>query len=168
LNNLDFSMVVAMTIVWMVQMPIDQIIDVVAVRNRWVSASRPMHMVGAVARAGMPPGATGRIFAGNLDDMLFHLAVGSGVVQVSIVEVIDMAVVLDSSMATAFAMNVVVVAMMMSHDYSSFLLSSRKIDWDGSAMGATGVTAVCHSIFNQRGDMVVGQRIIDVFALTAG
>lgn len=130
LNDLDFPMVVAMTIVGMVQMPIDQIIDVVAVRNRWVSATRPMHMVGAVARAGMPPGATRRIFAGNLDDMLFHLAVGCRVVQVSIVEVIDMAVVLDSGMATALAMDVVVVAMMMSHVYSSFFLSYRKIDWD--------------------------------------
>lgn len=114
-DDLDLPMIVAMTIVGMVQMPIDQVIHVVAMRNRRMATTWAMHMVCAVARAGMPTGASGGILARYLQDMLFHLPIGRGVVQVSIVEIVNMAVVLDGRMTAIFAVGMVVFVVMMGH-----------------------------------------------------
>ena len=48
-GDLQWTVVVAVIAVRMVQMTVDQVIDVVAVRHRFMPAARPLHMTGAMA-----------------------------------------------------------------------------------------------------------------------
>jgi hypothetical protein len=108
-DDLELSMVVAVAIVLVMQVAIDQVIDMVAVRNRRVSASRSVHVVGRVGRAGMSAGAGGWVMSRNLQDMLFDHPVEGRVMQVSIVEVVDMSIMFDCRMPAVFSVDVVMV-----------------------------------------------------------
>lgn len=108
-NDLKLSMVVAVAIVLVVQVAIDQVIDMVAVRDRRVSASRSVHVVGRVGRAGMSAGAGGWVMSRDLQDMLFDHPVEGRVMQVSIVEVVDMSIMFDCRMPAVFSVDMVMV-----------------------------------------------------------
>jgi hypothetical protein len=108
-DDLELSMVVAVAIVLVVQVAIDQVIDMVAVRNRRVSASRTVHVVGRVGRAGMSAGAGGWVMSRDLQDMLFDHPVECRVMQVSIVEVVDMSIMFDCRMPAVFSVDMVMV-----------------------------------------------------------
>ncbi len=108
-DDLELSMVVAVAIVLVMQVAIDQVIDMVAVRDRRVSASRSMHVVGRVGRAGMSAGAGGWVMSRNLQDMLFDHPVECRVMQVSIVEVVDMSIMFDCRMPAVFSVDMVMV-----------------------------------------------------------
>ena len=108
-DDLELSMVVAVAIVLVVQVAIDQVIDMVAVRDRRVSASRSVHVVGRVGRAGMSAGAGGWVMSRDLQDMLFDHPVEGRVMQVSIVEVVDMSIMFDCRMPAVFSMDMVMV-----------------------------------------------------------
>jgi hypothetical protein len=108
-DDLELSMVVAVAIVLVVQVAIDQVIDMVAVRDRRVSASRSVHVVGRVGRAGMSAGAGGWVMSRDLQDMLFDHPVEGRVMQVSIVEVVDMSIMFDCRMPAVFSVDMVMV-----------------------------------------------------------
>jgi hypothetical protein len=108
-DDLELSMVVAVAIVLVMQVAIDQVIDMVAVRDRRVSASRSVHVVGRVGRAGMSAGAGGWVMSRNLQDMLFDHPVEGRVMQVSIVEVVDMSIMFDCRMPAVFSVDMVMV-----------------------------------------------------------
>jgi len=108
-DDLKLSMVVAVAIVLVVQVAIDQVIDMVAVRNRRVSASRSVHVVGRVGRTGMSAGAGGWVMSRDLQDMLFDHSIEGRVMQVSIVEVVDMSIMFDCRMPAVFSMDMVMV-----------------------------------------------------------
>jgi hypothetical protein len=108
-------MVVTVAIVLVVQVTVDEVVDVIAVGNCGMSATWAMDMVRAVGRATVPPGACRRILLGNLQDMLLDPTVCGRMVQVSIVEVVDVTVVLNCGMPAVFAMNMVVVFVMVRH-----------------------------------------------------
>lgn len=108
-DDLELSMVVAVAIVLVMQVAIDQVIDMVAVRYRRVSASRSVHVVGRVGRAGMSAGAGGWVMSRDLQDMLFDHPVECRVMQVSIVEVVDMSIMFDCRMPAVFSVDMVMV-----------------------------------------------------------
>jgi hypothetical protein len=108
-DDLELSMVVAVAIVLVVQVAIDQVIDMVAVRDRRVSASRSVHVIGRVGRAGMSAGAGGWVMSRDLQDMLFDRPVEGRVMQVSIVEVVDMSIMFDCRMPAVFSVDMVMV-----------------------------------------------------------
>jgi hypothetical protein len=108
-DDLELSMVVAVAIVLVMQVAIDQVIDMVAVRDRRVSASRSVHVVGRVGRAGMSAGAGGWVMSRDLQDMLFDHPVEGRVMQVSIVEVVDMSIMFDCRMPAVFSVDMVMV-----------------------------------------------------------
>lgn len=108
-DDLELSMVVAVAVVLMVQVAIDQVIDMVAVRDRRVSASRSVHVVGRVGRADMSAGAGGWVMSRDLQDMLFDHPVEGRVMQVSIVEVVDMSIMFDCRMPAVFSVDMVMV-----------------------------------------------------------
>lgn len=108
-DDLELSMVVAVAIVLVVQVAIDQVIDMVAVRDRRVPASRTVHVVGRVGRAGMSAGAGGWVMSRDLQDMLFDRPVEGRVMQVSIVEVVDMSIMFDCRMPAVFSVDMVMV-----------------------------------------------------------
>ena len=78
-------MVVAVIAVRMVKMPIDEIVDVVAVRYRFVSAARTMNVIGIVSPTSVFGRTTGRVGVADLQRVLLDLAVGADVVQVTVV-----------------------------------------------------------------------------------
>jgi len=108
-DDLELSMVVAVAIVLVVQVAIDQVIDMVAVRDRRVSASGSVHVVGRVGRADMSAGAGGWVVSRDLQDMLFDHSVEGRVMQVSIVEVVDMSIMFDCRMPAVFSVDMVMV-----------------------------------------------------------
>jgi hypothetical protein len=108
-DDLKLSMVVAVAIVLVMQVAIDQVIDMVAVRDRRVSASRSVHVVGRVGRAGMSAGAGGWVMSRDLQNMLFDHPVEGRVMQVSIVEVVDMSIMFDCRMPAVFSVDMVMV-----------------------------------------------------------
>jgi hypothetical protein len=108
-DDLKLSMVVAVAIVLVVQVAIDQVIDMVAVRDRRVSASGSVHVVGRVGRADMSAGAGGWVMSRDLQDMLFDHSIEGRVMQVSIVEVVDMSIMFDCRMPAVFSVDMVMV-----------------------------------------------------------
>jgi len=107
--NLYLSMVIAVPIVLVMQMAIDQIVDVITVGDCRMPAPRSVNVVGAVSRADMTSGASCWVLDRDLQDMLLDLTVCGGVVQVPIVQVIDVSIVLYGGMSAVFAVDMVVV-----------------------------------------------------------
>lgn len=96
----DRAMIVAMVAVRMMQVTADQIVDMVAVRHGLVAAAWAVHMLPVVATAAVAGRATFGIGRADRDHMLVD-AVAMRVVQMTILQVIDMAVVLDRGVAAA-------------------------------------------------------------------
>ena len=84
------------------QVILDAIVDVVAVRHRVVAAARPMHMARVMPGAAMVGGAAVGIGAGHFDHMLVDMPL-MRVVQVPVMQVIDMPAMPDRLMAAAGA-----------------------------------------------------------------
>lgn len=101
-------MVVAVVAVRMVEVAIDQVVDVVAVRNGRMAAVGPMHMAFLVPAAVMGGSAAIGVGGIDLENVLIDVT-GVRMVQVAIVQIIHMSVVLDSQVAAARAVLVVVV-----------------------------------------------------------
>ena len=121
-------MIVAVITVWMVQMPIYQIVDVIAVRDRFVSAIRTVNMTRIVAVASVCRRATARIAVADLQRVLFDLSVRADVMQVTVVQVVDVVAVLDTRVFTVRAVLVLVIGVEISHfkaPYLGWILPSR-------------------------------------------
>jgi hypothetical protein len=91
----DGAVVVTVVAVRMVQVPLDQVIDVVAMRNRRVPTVRSMHVVVRVSAAAVSGRASTRVRATNGQPVFFHFAVGQLVMQMPVMKIIDMPFVLD-------------------------------------------------------------------------
>jgi hypothetical protein len=100
--------IVAVIAVWMMQVAVDQIIDVVAVRDRLVAASWAMNMAGLVPRARVSRRAPVGILGRHLYDMFIDVTC-MHVMQVTIVQIVHMITVLHGRMAASGTMLVVVV-----------------------------------------------------------
>jgi hypothetical protein len=96
-SQLEAPVIVAVIAVWMMQMAVDEVINMVAVRDRLVAAAGAMP-VGAldVLRA------LGRIRCIDRDHMLIDMIV-MNMMQVAVVEIIDMACMANRSMAAIWA-----------------------------------------------------------------
>lgn len=82
------------------QVSIDQIIDVVTVRYRFVPAPWTVNMLWPVTRAHMPIRACIRIVGRDFHFMLIHVPLVH-MVQMPIVQVVDMVAVLDRGVSAA-------------------------------------------------------------------
>jgi hypothetical protein len=78
-----------MITVRMVKVAIDEIVDMVAVRDRLVSASRPVHVTRLVSGATVIRCAAIRVLGGHFNDVLVHV-IGMRVMQMPVVQVVDM------------------------------------------------------------------------------
>ncbi len=81
----------------------DQIIDVIAVRHRFVSATVSVDVTAVMGAAIMLRSAGGGIGRGQTDGVLIDMSLMQ-VVQMTVVEVIDVIVVLDGGMTAASLM----------------------------------------------------------------
>jgi len=100
-------------------MPIHQIIDMIAVRNCFVSASGAMGMAALVTGAVVPAGASVRIGGADRKDVLIDMAFVR-VMQVSVMQIVDVVFVPDRLMSAirAVLMRMVVVDVACSHSCS--------------------------------------------------
>ena len=109
-------MVVAVIAMRMVQVPIHQVIDVIAVRHRGVSAIRAVNVFFVVALA-IVSNTPVRILLRYLDDVLV-VVVFMGAVKVPVVKVAHVVTVLHGDVAAVRAVFVVVVFMdLMGHGF---------------------------------------------------
>ncbi len=92
----------------MMQVAIDEVIDMIPVRHRFVPAARAVDLGGIVAGAGrgVPVGIRGAHF----DDVLVHM-IAVRMMQMPVVQIIDVPVVFDRRVAAAGAVLMVVVGM---------------------------------------------------------
>ena len=104
-----------MVAVGMMQVAVDEVVDMIAMRNGFMSTTGAMHVAGLVASAGMSLRAFIGVCLADLDHVLFHATIGILMMQMSVVEVIGMAVVIHSRVAAVFAMLMIVVCMFGGH-----------------------------------------------------
>ena len=108
LGYLQLAVVVAVAAVRMMQVPVHEVIDVVAMRDRFMAATGAVDMRSIVAGAGR--GVAVGIRRADFDDVLIDVP-GVRVVQMPVVQVIDVPVMFDRGVAAAGAVFVVVVGM---------------------------------------------------------
>lgn len=100
-------MVVAVAVVRVVEVTLDQVIGVIAVRYTRVAAGRAVDVAGWMAGAAVAGRALRRVGRVDSDRVLVDV-IAVDAVQVSIVEIVDVIGVLDSEVAAVGAVNVVV------------------------------------------------------------
>jgi hypothetical protein len=86
-------MVVAVIVMRVVQMTVNQIIDMVPVRYRFMTAIRSVDMVRIVPLTVMLRGTIGRIFFRHIDQMFLNCTRFELMMQVTIMEIIGMTIV---------------------------------------------------------------------------
>ena len=101
-REFDLAVIVAVTIMGRVQVAVYQVVGVVTVRNRLVPAFRTMLVAFGMPATIMLRSAIGRICARNREAMFLDAA-SPHVMKVSIVQVIDVAIMLDRRVSAASA-----------------------------------------------------------------
>jgi len=100
-----------MIAMWMMEVTVDQIVDVIAMRYGFVSATWPMHMTGLMPTALVIGRAAIRIGRGDLQTVLVHV-VTVRVMQMAVVQIVDVIPVPDSRMAAGGAVLVIMMGVM--------------------------------------------------------
>lgn len=100
-------MVVAVVLVWMVQMTLDQVVGVLAMRDRLVAAAGAVRVLRLVPAAVVLRRAVRRIRVADLDRVLVHV-IAMRVVQMPVVQIVDVPVVHDGGMAAIRTVLVIV------------------------------------------------------------
>jgi hypothetical protein len=95
----------------MMQVAINQIVHMVAMRHRFMAASGSMLVVCIVTSATMLRSALVGIGRADLDDMLIDM-VAMHVMEMPVVEVVDMAVMQDGRMTAIRTMNMQMIGML--------------------------------------------------------
>jgi len=107
--------VVAVPAVWMMQVPVDDEVDVVAVRNGGMAAACAMRVLSIVPSAGVARRASSGVHRVHLKGALVSVPV-MGVMQVAVVSIVQVGTVSNGQVAAAAAVNVRVRGMsLMSH-----------------------------------------------------
>jgi hypothetical protein len=109
--------VVTVAAVRVVQVAVDEVVDVVTVRDGRVAASGAVNVGGVVGAAGVSRGAGGRIPAADRQGVLFHRAAGL-MVEVPVVQVVDMPLMLNGNMTAVRTVFVIMRMVLMAHDES--------------------------------------------------
>jgi hypothetical protein len=113
LHDIHRAMIVAVVAVLVVQVALDQVIDVVPMRDSLVAAAGAVLVPAVMLSAGVAGGAAGRV--GGVDWQLVLLdSSRADMVQVAVVQEIDMIVVLDGRVSTVRAMLMIVIGV-VSH-----------------------------------------------------
>lgn len=103
-------MIIAVGSVRMMQVPVNEVVHVIAVRDRFVAAVGAVNVVGRMAAAVVAWRAVRWIGRGH-GDAVFVNMIAVGMMQVTIVQVVRVAVVLDRGVAAAWTMLMIVVSM---------------------------------------------------------
>jgi hypothetical protein len=129
-REVNRAVVVAVIAVRMVQVAVDEIVDVIPMRHRFMAAPRSVNvarLVAATARRALV-----RIFGAHFELVLVYV-IGVRMMQMTVMQIINVIVVLDRSMSTVRAMLVVVLSVMWfvagAHVDAPWLMRSRQLGW---------------------------------------
>jgi len=120
-DQFDPAVIVAVARVRMMQMTVDEVVDVIAVRHRLVTAAGAVRMGGIVGAAGVAGRACGRVRGTNCDRVLVVMAVVRGM-QVPVVQVVDVTVMAQGGVAAARPVNVVVIRVRVVRHGAPFVM----------------------------------------------
>jgi hypothetical protein len=148
-------MVIAMVAVLVMKAPFNQIIDVVTMRHGLMAAVRAVNMVMIMANMVLDRLAAIGVFAGDFDDMFVDV-IAMGMMKVSVMQIVDMIVMLDGNMSTASAVLMVVVIVMWKIAVAHEKLRLYSM-----------MTGVVDGVLDQRKDMMIRDRIDGILPLTA-
>ena len=109
-------MIIAMVAVRVMQMTVNEIVDVIPVRNRFVSTAGSMNVVWIVPAAGMSRSAGFGVRVTDWHRVLFDFSALALVMKVAIVKIIDVPIVLDGRVAAASSMLMIVVLVNVRHN----------------------------------------------------
>ncbi len=101
LHHIDTTMVIAVVAMWMVKAPIDEIVDVVTVRDRFVAAAGTVE-VSIGVRDVIDVRATAGVFGSDREDVFFDRTVGILVMEMAVVNVVDVVTVLNGRVTAIF------------------------------------------------------------------
>jgi hypothetical protein len=104
------AVIVAVARMRVMQVTIDQVVDMVAMWNGLVAASRTVNVSGHVTVTRVPGRAAGGMHRIDCDRALVDV-IAVDVVQMAFVEIVDVAVVFDGAMAATRAVDVIVLRM---------------------------------------------------------
>jgi hypothetical protein len=104
-------MIIAMVAMRMMQVAINQIVHMVPMRHRLVAASGPMHVTRAVTGAAMLRSALAGIGRGDLDDMFIDV-VAMDMMEMPVMQIVNMAVMMDGRMTAIRAVNMRMIGML--------------------------------------------------------
>ena len=154
IGPLHRPVIVAVIAVGMMEVPVDQVIDVVAVRNCRVAAVGTVLVPLVVFAASMLGRACGRIGRADGQLVFFNLP-AIHMVQVPIMQVINMVVVQDPRVSAVRSVLVLVSFVMSGHGQFPFCeISPARFQFVG----------VRQRIQNQVGDMPICQSVVDMVA----
>ena len=130
-------MIVAVPGVRVVQMSLDEVVRMIAVRNRVVSATRTVHVLSIVPSALVRRSAASRIFRPDFDSVLINV-IAMHVVHVSVVQIVGVTVVADGHVTTAGLVNMGVVRMGLVLGHGALLVSGLRRAYGPGASGVCG------------------------------
>jgi hypothetical protein len=125
-----------MIAVWMVQMSIDQIIDVIAMWNRLMTTVEPMSMRRGMSAAAVVWRATIRIRRSKFDHVFIGLTV-MHMMQMAVVEIIDVALMSNRGMTTARPVDMRMLGM------TGMILGSHGLSFPRAEPLSTAALASC-------------------------
>ncbi|WP_277043388.1 hypothetical protein [Caballeronia mineralivorans] len=129
-REVNRAVVVAVIAVRMVQVAVDEIVDVIPVRHRFMAAPWSVNVARLVTAAARR--AFVRIFGAHFELMLVYM-IAVRMMQMTVMQIINVIVVLDRSMSTVRAMLVVVLSVMWfvagAHVDAPWLKRSRQLRW---------------------------------------
>ena len=167
LRHLDRAVVVTVTAVRVMQVAVDQEIGVVVVRHSHVAAGRTVLVGLVVAAATVLRGALGRV--DRVDGQLVLLDVlAVDVMQMAVVQIIDVAIVLDGRVAAVGAVLVRVVRMnRLSSCHDSPFLGGRVVSTSGPQWATGQLLGVLPRVKYQIGDVPIRQCVKNMRPLPA-
>lgn len=112
-------MIVAVSVVGVVEMTRDQIVDVIAVGNGFMATACAVLVACAVAGAAVRGRACARIRSADLEHTLIHVPLVC-VVKVSVVQVVDVIAVLDGRVAAGRCVDVIMFRVCTVRHCSTF------------------------------------------------
>jgi hypothetical protein len=157
-HDLERAVIVAMAAVWMVQVAIDQVVDMVAVRHGFMAAARTVLVTSLMAAAIVIRRAGVGIAAAHFDHMFVEM-VFVRVMQVAIVEIVHVIAVPDRGVAAARTVLVRVFVMDLVLAVGHGLLLS-------SLANSILFAGMRDSILDQRQDVIVGDAVDDALAFS--
>lgn len=149
LGDADRAMVIAVSVVGMMQVTVDEIIHVIAVRYGFVTAAFAMHVGCIVAATSVAAGASSRVCGVDGERMFVEVAV-VGVVQMAVVDVVDVAVVQDGGMPAAGAVDMGMIVVDVVRHGAYFLPFVSELRGDTGLARGAGCSVECASALKIR------------------